>query len=429
MIYKVKQIKNPQPILVSVPGSKSITNRALLIAALANGRSTLKGVLFSDDSRHFIQALIDLGFEVLVDEENCIVTIEGIGGSIPKNEATIDVGSAGTAARFLTAYLGLSEGRYQINSSEQMKKRPMRELLESLTDLGAMVTYQEEEYHFPFEIGLDRRKTYEVVVDVDKSSQFLSALLISSVLFDEDFRIRVSGSHGMAYVEMTIEMMKQFGVEVERIMNTSYTAEYLISGTSKYQARDYDIEPDMSAACYFYAMSPVLNVESKVRGVHPGGLQGDYAFLEVLCDMGCNLRDEAEGVLVSPPADGLMRGGKWDLSTFSDQTLTLAAIAPFAGNPVTISGVGHIRFQECDRINAILVNLRAMGIECTENDGEITIYPGQIKPALIQTFEDHRVAMSFSIPGLVCDGIEIENPYCCRKTFENFFEVLQSISH
>ena len=183
MIYKVKQIKNPQPICVSVPGSKSITNRALLIAALANGRSTLKGVLFSDDSRHFIQALIDLGFEVLVDEENCIVTIEGIGGDIPKNEAAIDVGSAGTAARFLTAYLGLSEGRYQINSSEQMKKRPMRELLESLTDLGAMVTYQEEEYHFPFEIGLDRRKTYEVVVDVvTKLSNIIFAEILNSCI-------------------------------------------------------------------------------------------------------------------------------------------------------------------------------------------------------------------------------------------------------
>lgn len=448
MIYKVKRVSTPHPISVSVPGSKSITNRALLIAALANGSSTLKGVLFSDDSRHFIQALIDLGFKVSVDEKNCIVTVEGLGGRIPLKEATVDVGSAGTAARFLTAYLGLSEGHYQMNSSEQMKKRPMKELLESLTSLGASVSYDEEEYHFPFSIGLtDKFESYEAVVDVDKSSQFLSALLISSVLFDKDFRIKVTGSHGMAYVEMTIAMMKQFGVDVASVGSddiamdadgNKYTAEYVISGTASYKAMEYDIEPDMSAACYFYAMSPILGVESLVKGVHTGSLQGDMAFLDVLCEMGCSSLEEEAGIKIMPPADSLFKGGTFDLSTFSDQALTLAAIAPFASDIVEIKNVGHIRYQECDRIGAILTNLKAMGIECTEKDGNISIIPyvkagknikdlSFEKSVLIQTYEDHRVAMSFAIPGLILDDIEIENPMCCRKTFENYFGLLEYV--
>lgn len=427
MIYKVKQVVNPKPIEVSVPGSKSITNRALLIAALANGRSELKGVLFSDDSRHFIQALIDLGFEVDVDEKNCIVSINGLGGIIPKEEASVNVGSAGTAARFLTAYLGLSKGRYFLDSSEQMKKRPMRELLESLASLGSSIEYAEDEFHFPFSIGINEFGKYDVTVDVDKSSQFLSALLISSVLFDRDFIIRVTGSHGMAYVDMTISMMKQFGVDVITNETTDYTAEYVISGNSRYTSMNYDIEPDMSAACYFYAMSPILGVSSQVRGVHTGSLQGDMAFLTVLSDMGCSLQEEAEGIMVLPPADGFIKGGEWDLSTFSDQALTLAAIAPFATGRVVIKNVGHIRYQECDRIAAIINNLTAMGITCSETDGNIAITPGDTHGCTISTYEDHRVAMSFSIPGLVTEGIEIENPYCCRKTFENYFDVLDEI--
>lgn len=214
MIYKVKKVNHPHDIVTSVPGSKSITNRALLIAALASGRSVLKGCLFSDDSRHFIDALIRLGFPVLVDEDKRKITITGFGGRIPKNEAEIDVGSAGTAARFLTALLGLSKGRYHIVSSEQMKKRPMKDLLVSLEKLGAHIEYDENEYHFPFTIGNTGEYADTVDINVDKSSQFLSALLISAMVMEKTFTINVTGTHGMAYVEMTRLMMKQFGLDV-----------------------------------------------------------------------------------------------------------------------------------------------------------------------------------------------------------------------
>lgn len=436
--YKVKRAAGRE-IEVDVPGSKSITNRALLIAALAKGKSVLRGVLFSDDSRHFLQALVDLGFEVEIDEANALVSITGCGGKIPAHErsvaegqnhagedaavnASINVGSAGTAARFLTAYLGLSKGRYYVDASEQMKKRPMEELLKALEDLGACIEYQEEAYHFPFVIGNNKVRKHEVTIDVDKSSQFLSALLIASVLFTEDFVIHVKGHHGMSYVKMTIAMMEQFGVKVDGLSEDTFC----ISGDAAYTARDYRIEPDVSAAAYFYAMAPVLSVPAKVHHVHWKSLQGDTMFLHVLEAMGCGSVELEDGIKIYPPQEGLC-GGTFDLSAFSDQALTLAAISCFAKEPVTIGGIGHIRYQECDRLKAITQNLANMGIKCEELDeGTIRIYPGTPKPCEIETFEDHRVAMAFAIPGLVTDGIVILDPKCCRKTFETYFDVLEA---
>lgn len=429
--YTVKQVTTPHAIEVTVPGSKSITNRALLIAALAQGKSTLRGILFSDDSRVFLAALQSLGFSVDIDEENRTVVIEGGGGRIPCAEhaehsnqilADVYVGSAGTAARFLTAFLGLSEGSFRMTSSEQMKKRPMKELLDALSMMGAEITYEEEDYHFPFIIRNHGWATHHVTVDVDKSSQFLSALLISSVLSSEDVQIDVTGSHGMAYVRMTLEMMKQFQVEVQSAGEQSYR----IGRDAAYCAMDYQIEPDLSAACYFYAMSPILSVPAKVHGVQLDCLQGDSRFLSVLSDMGCTIEQQEDGVLILPPDNHRLSGGAWDLSGFSDQALTLAAIAPFADSPVIIHGISHIRYQECDRIQAIETNLAAMGIQYGELADGIMILPGVPHECTVETFEDHRVAMAFSIPGLVTEGIRILNPKCCRKTFENYFEVLEN---
>lgn len=465
-IYQVQNVTHPSPIFVEVPGSKSITNRALLLAALAEGTSRIRGVLFSEDSRYFLKALQDLGFPVEVSEEEKTVTIRGFGGQIPwagaagtaagsktaesaaakeadsEKEATaakeavsreaggeqgpgpcsrVYVGSAGTAARFLAAFLGLSRGTFHMDASEQMKRRPMGELLTALESLGAVISYEEEKFHFPFTIRSNGPGSREVTVDVDKSSQFLSALLISSVLSREDFTIHVKGNHGMAYVEMTLAMMEQFGVKAAKREDGAF----VIPGSAAYQARDYEVEPDLSAACYFYAAGAVLKVPAKVYGVKLDCMQGDIRFLSVLRDMGCGIVEEEDGVKVLPPANQL-RGGAWDLSAFSDQALTLAAIAPFAEGTVKIEHIGHIRYQECDRIEAILVNLRAMGINCCEEEGTVVIEPHPPEPARIRTFEDHRVAMSFAVLGLVAKGISIENPACCRKTFENYFEVLEN---
>lgn len=426
--YIVSKVTKPHEIHTCVPGSKSITNRALLLAAMGDGISVLRGVLFSDDSRHFMQALIDLGFSVVIDEENDSVTITGCGGEIPCAntakgdgvDAEIYVGSAGTAARFLTAFLGLSKGRYRMNASEQMKKRPMKELLLALEQMGSQIVYEEKPYHFPFVIGNFECKTSSVTVDIDKSSQFLSALLISSVLLPDNFMIGITGTHGMAYVSMTLRMMAQFGVAMEKTISGSYRRR----SNKGYGAQPYFIEPDVSAACYFYALGALLRVAVQVQNVHMNCLQGDIKFLKVLDRMGCSLEEEPDGVKLFPPREGLL-GGSFDLSSFSDQALTLAAIAPFAVRKVCIMNVGHIRYQECDRIQAILENLNRMGILAICEDGNLFILPGKPKPATIETYEDHRVAMAFALPGTVLGDIEILNPACTSKTFERFFEVLE----
>ncbi len=426
--YVVKKVEKPHDIITNVPGSKSITNRALLLAALADGTSVLHGVLFSDDSRHFMQALIDLGFFVAIDETNETVTIVGCDGGIPcantrkdgDVDATINVGSAGTAARLLTAFLGLSQGKYRLNASEQMKKRPMQELLVALEEMGAKITYEEEPYHFPFVLGEFDCKKSSITIDIEKSSQFLSALLISSVLLPQHFMIAMTGTHGMSYVNMTLRMMSQFGVAMEKTITGSYRRR---SGKG-YDAKDYVIEPDVSAACYFYALSPLLKVSVKVKNVHMNCLQGDIKFLNVLDRMGCRLEDEVDGVKLYAPREGLL-GGSFDLSSFSDQALTLAAIAPFASSKVCIMNVGHIRYQESNRIEAIVQNLLNMGVLAICEDDNIFILPGKPKACEIETYEDHRVAMAFSLPGTVVGDMVIKNPDCTRKTFENYFEVLE----
>lgn len=421
---------NQKPITVCVPGSKSITNRALLLATLANGTSTLRGVLFSDDSRHFLKCVQDLGFSTTVDEINQIITVTGLGGKLPLSEASLYVGSAGTAARFLTAYLGISKGIYHLDASEQMRKRPMAPLLNSLKELGCNITYglpeqpsSSTEGYFPFTLESNGFSKNSIIIDIENSSQFLSALLISSCLCKEDFHIEVAGTHGMSYIEMTCQMMKQFGVTTVRDTDNHF---HTPAGQS-YQSLDYQIEPDVSAACYFYAMAPLLNIPVLVEHVHFDSLQGDVEFIKILEKMGCIITEKPNGILVSPPANKIFNGVTVDMSSCSDQAITLAALAPFASSPTTITGIGHIRFQESNRIKAIVTELTKMGIHCDETESSITIYPGQPKKSVVETYDDHRMAMGFSLIGLRSEGIIIQDPGCCRKTFENYFDVLDQV--
>ena len=414
-----------------VPGSKSITNRALLLAAMAEGESLLKGCLSSDDAEVFLEALRTLGFEIrktaspdcrLVKNED--VYIRGMGGKIPVKEAEVYVGSAGTAARFLVAMLAFSDGSYTVNSSEQMKKRPMAPLIEALTAAGAKVRCLEEEGHFPLHItGCGGCVKEEICVRIDQSSQFLSALLIAAAALKKKLTITREGSHGLAYVDMTLKMLESFGVKVE-----SRGENYFFDGRQRLTGREYAVESDVSAASYFYALGAILGREAAVKGVHEGMLQGDTEFIRMLEKTGCELWEEEQTLILKGPKDGKLHGGYTaDLSRCSDQALTLAAIAPFADAPISITGIAHIRFQECDRIAAICKNLSALGIECREEEDGVTIVPGPIHAAELDSFGDHRVAMSFGLTAVRVPGIVIRDRECCAKTFSEFFEVLNSV--
>ncbi len=400
MNYAVKNIygkTSSDTVDVTVPGSKSITARAMLIAALADGVSTLYGAQFSDDCETFLNCLLSLGIESRRD--GTTLKIAGCGGKLKKKNAELYVGSAGTAARFLPAFLAFSDGEYLLTCSEQMKNRPVTPLINSLKQIGAHFTFTEKENSYPFIIrGTDKPNT-ETEVDIGESSQFLSALLISAVCADKPVNIKVKGSHGRGYIDMTLNTMWSFGVDVKETLGG-----YILQGA--YQPKRYHIEPDVSAAAYFYAANRILGTDIRVNGIMPHSMQGDIKFINLLKDF---------------------NGGKIDMSGFSDQTLTLAAIAPYFDKPTEITGVAHIRKQECDRIRAAAVNLAAMGVKCEERADGLKIYPSAPKSAHINSFGDHRVAMSFALTGLRADGIIIDDAQVCSKTFKDYFNVLDGV--
>ncbi len=423
-----EKINKDITVTARVPGSKSVTNRALLLAALADGESEIRGGLKSGDSDSFLECLKELGFKVGVTEDgemNRNVSILGTGGKIPSKKAGINVGSAGTAARFLAAMLAFSDGEYNIDSSDQMKKRPMSPLIETLRSCGAEVICTENEGHFPIIVkGAGNNIPDEFSVNIDESSQFLSALLIAAGTLKRKTVIKINGSHGMSYAVMTVKMMRDFGVSAD-FLNDKNGLRCEITGTG-YKAGDYNVEPDISAACYFYAAAAVLGADIAVENVKRETLQGDIAFLDILEKTGCTVHETETGLAVKGKGGKLRGGFAADMSSFSDQALTLAAIAPFADAPITIAGIGHIRYQECDRIKAIINNLSLLGVKTEEYPGKTVIYPAAPRFCEIETYDDHRVAMSFAVTGLRT-GLRIKNPDCCKKTFSGYFKELERV--
>lgn len=446
--YQVKKLNPRKEYLVRVPGSKSITNRAFLLAALSGKTCVLSGALFSDDTRGFLDCLIQLGFQVEIEEEKQRVTIQGMNGRIPNPEASIHVRSAGTAARFLTVALAFAGGSYHMDASEQMRKRPMEPILKILEELNVKFTFNNEKYHFPFDMRSEREEDSkmihpeiknEITIDTNLSSQFASALLMAACLLPNGLRIHLTGTRTAgSYIKMTLAMMKQFGIQVKQSESC-----YEISHQEDWGLTNYEIEPDVSAACYFYAMAPLLKTSVIVKGAVKDSLQGDIQFLNVLEQMGCRREDTPDGIRMSMTAGTAMQGVDISMKDFSDQTMTLAAIAPFAAGPTRIHNIGHIRFQESDRLHAILTELQRMGVHCEEvpeidgieiwpleceTSGEDKTVTQQEKSRIeIETYEDHRMAMAFTLPGLKTGNITIKNPGCCRKTFENYFTVIDSL--
>ena len=425
---EIEPLVGPVEAVVSVPGSKSVTNRALILAALADGTSSILNPLLSDDSYYLMQSLTNLDFQLEVKTDvtskKPSISINGQRGIIPKSdsEVSIFVGNAGTVARFLPPFLALGDGSYVVDGVTRMRERPVRNLVDSMRSLGAKVGYLGEEGKLPLRVYGGGLRGGEVRVEVSRSSQFLSGLLMAVPYAEEGVVLEAGEGRGSKpYVGITTSMMRDFGVEV--LVDKDH-GRFEVS-PSCYKATRYAVEPDASAASYFLAAAAVTGGRVKIPGLGKGSPQGDLKFAGVLERMGCGLEIGEDFVEVVGPER--LRGVEVDMNEFSDTMMTLAAIAPFATTPTTIKNVGHTRRQETDRISAVSTELSRIGVRVSERQGGLRIEPGPVGAAAIETYGDHRMAMAFSITGLVTPGIRIRNPSCVTKTFPEYFHVLDTI--
>ena len=420
----IHPVERPIDATVRVPGSKSITNRALLLAALCQGTSRLEGALFSDDTLYMSRALINLGVPVTSDLKGEWYQVEGQGGRFT-GEADLFLGNAGTAVRFLTAALCLGEGTFNLDGVPRMRQRPIGDLLGALRSLGAHILTSND--CLPLEIEANGLKGGEVSIRGDASSQFLSALLLIGPKTQNGLDISIAGPlFSKPYVEMTLAMLHQWGAtgsheELQR---------FHIPGNQTFHPQEkYQIEPDASGASYFFAAAAVTGGKIRVKNLGKDALQGDVAFVDVLAQMGCVVKKGKHFVEVRGPEDGRLLGGSFDMNAISDTVMTLAAIAPFASEPVEITNVAHIRGKETDRLRALTTELARLGVKVEERPDGLLIHPAKkLKRAAIKTYDDHRMAMSFAITGLRSPGIEIRDPNCVAKTFPDFFERLEKVA-
>ena len=417
----IQPLSDPLNSTIRVPGSKSLTNRALLIAALAEGRTQLTNALFSDDSKYFANALQALGFDVQLDEVNSEMTITGLGGRIPAKRAELFIGNAGTAARFLSAFLTLGQGEYILDGDPRMRERPIGDLIDALHQLG--VELEATNNCPPVEIFASGLAGGKAKIAGNISSQFLSALLMVAPYAKSPIEIEVTTDlSSKPYVDMTLGVMQDFGISVEK---DGY--KYFKAPLTNYKAQiTYPIESDASAASYFFAVPAICGGTVGVENISRNSKQGDIAFLDILEQMGCLIKEDNNSIEVTGPS--LLKGIDVDMRDIPDTAQTLAAIAPFASSPTRIRGIASARLKETDRIHATCTELARLGIHVEEHEDGMTIYPcDKIQPGSIQTYNDHRMAMAFSLIGLRVPGITIENPACVSKTFPKFFEVLDSL--
>jgi 3-phosphoshikimate 1-carboxyvinyltransferase len=417
---EVQPIRAPLHATISVPGSKSLTNRALVIAALADGECTLSGALDSDDTRYMVGALERLGFSVAWDRAATTIRVAGRGGAIPAAGADLFGGNAGTAVRFLVSLVALGRGRFRVDGDPRMRERPIADLLEGLGALGVAATSERRNGCPPVVVEANGLPGGLARVAGDTSSQFTSSLLLVAPYAAADVTIEVVGTLvGAPFVEMTIGLMARAGVDVERRGSALH-----VRAGQRYRAGGLAIEPDATAASYFLAAPALVGGEVTVRGLTRDSLQGDVAFADMLAEMGAEVRSSADGIVVR---GGELRGVDADFRAISDTFLTAAVLAPFASSPTRIRGIGHTRRQETDRVSAVARELARLGVTVRESEDALEIDPSTPHGGEVETYDDHRIAMSFALIGLRVPGIRIRNPGCVAKTFPGFFTHLESL--
>ena len=421
----IEPVAGPIDAVAVVPGSKSITNRALVCAALASASSTVIGLLDSDDTMAMAVGLSQAGVDWQISsgsDEVPTAVVHGVMGELPAPRGVVDVRQSGTTARFLLPVLALGRHRYEVTAHPQMQERPMAETFAALRSLGAEIDDAARPGHLPATIT-GGATGGEIEVAGDVSSQFLSGLLLIGPCLPGGLTIMLTTALvSRPYVDLTISVMEAFGAIVRRPDDRTFRIE-----PTDYHHTTYAVEPDASAASYPLAAAALTGGRVEVDGLGTGALQGDAAFADVLAQMGATVERTRHGITVTGPADRLLRGGTFDFTHISDTAQTLAVLAPFADAPVTITGIGFIRRKEIDRIDAVATELRRCGVRVDVDDDGWTIHPGPVSPAVIQTSDDHRMAMSFALLGLVAPGIEIAGPACVAKTFPGYWEMLDHL--
>jgi 3-phosphoshikimate 1-carboxyvinyltransferase len=428
--HRISPVAGPLDATVRVPGSKSLTNRALVCAALADGRSQLDNVLFADDTEAMMECLERLGIAVGSDHKANRITVEGCGGRLPARtpRTTLDARMSGTTARFLLPILALAPGETRLDGALGLRARPMADGIAALRALGAIVEEEGPPGHLPVTVRGTAGDTQlpqaaepaELTVSGEVSSQFVSGLLLAAPASPGGLRLTITGDLvSRPYVDMTAAVMSAFGGSVTRRDGQWTVAPRLYRGTT------YPVEPDATAASYMFAAAAICGGRVTVAGLDRDSLQGDLTFTTLLERMGCRTVWEQHGTTVERTNE--LRGVDVDLSNLSDTAQTLAAVAVFATSPTRIRGIGFIRHKETDRVGNVVRELRRCGIHADEEPDGFIVYPGWPHAARVETYGDHRMAMSFALLGLRAPGIEIGDPECVAKTFPRYWDTLSAL--
>ncbi len=412
-MIEIKPVQNLRAT-VTLPGSKSYTNRALLIAALADGNSRLEKPLVSDDTKYMVQALQTFGIPIREEHEAFLVA--GKGGKLSAPRENIFVGNAGTTMRFLTTLSGLVAGKVRLDGDERMRARPLADLLDCLAQMGVNAVSVDGNGCPPIEVTGGKVSGGEIQLAGNKSSQYLTSILLAAPYFERDTCIDIRGDlTSKSYIDITLDIMKTFGVHVK---NDNYQ-HFQVTAGERYHARTFRVESDWSSASYFLAAAAVTGGEMTLSHINPDSVQGDAQFASVLEQMGCRVEKKSHALHIK---GNPLRGITINMNSMPDVVQTLAVTALFAEGETVIRGIGNLRIKETDRIVALTNELTRVGASVEAGEDYLVINPGDdYAAAEIETYDDHRMAMSFAVAGLKIPGIRIKNPQCVEKSFPDFF--------
>ncbi len=418
-IIPIKKLNSNKVVM---PGSKSYTNRALIMAALCRGKSVIKEYSESDDSKVLIEALNKLSIKIEKNKKEIIVY--GNGGKFIQFDGKIDVGAAGTTMRFSASLCCLVPEEIILNGSERMRERPIKELVEALMELGANIEYLEKKGYPPLKIKGGNIKGGEVAMDGLVSSQYFTSLLLIAPVLENGLKIKVKGEQiSKSYIDMTIDGLKNFGV---RVLNNNYK-EYIVEPEQNYKETSYQVEGDASGASYFFGIAAVTGLKIRVKNINPLSCQGDIKFVNLLEKMGCEvLRNEKEN-WIEVKGPNKLKSIECNMELMPDTAQTLAIIASFAEGKSRIGGLKTLKIKETDRIQALSNELGKMGIDVEMGDDYIIINGGKPHGAEIETYKDHRMAMAFAMAGCKIRGVKILEPEVVSKSFPDFWEKLEGM--